>query len=78
MYILYKYLLVDGFDWVKKDNIYVNIVSLYIDKFVIELFEFRGRNLKNKIIKKKLEDIISLYFEMNYLIVGENFLIIII
>lgn len=61
-----------------KDNIYVNIVSLYIDKFVIELFEFRGRNLKNKIIKKKLEDIISLYFEMNYLIVGENFLIIII
>lgn len=57
-----------------KDNIYVNIVSLYIDKFVIELFEFRGRNLKNKIIKKKLEDIISLYFEMNYLIVGVNFL----
>lgn len=61
-----------------KDNIYVNMNSLYIDKFVIELFEFRGRNLKNKIIKKKLEDIISLYFEMNYLIVGENFLIIII
>lgn len=74
----YKYPLADGFDRVKKDNTHVNIVSSHIDKLVIELLEFRGRNLKNKIIKKKSEDIISSHFEMNYLIVGENFLIIII
>lgn len=49
------------------------MVSSHIDKLVIELLEFRGRNLKNKIIKKKSEDIISSHFEMNYLIVGENF-----
>lgn len=48
----YKYPLADGFDRVKKDNTHVNIVSSHIDKLVIELLEFRGRNLKNKIIKK--------------------------
>lgn len=54
------------------------MVSSHIDKLVIEFLEFRGRNFKTKNHLKKSGDIISSHFEMNYLIVGENFLIIII